>query len=82
MMQLHMLNVPEGVSTTHTLGKGHIDLVPGMAPGVACEPVPASLGHSPGAPGKHCLRQSPTDVRTSVEVQVSRGKVPTHHWKK
>lgn len=38
--------------------------------------------HGPGAPGEHCLGQSPTDDRAFVEVQVSRGKVPALHWSK
>lgn len=40
------------------------------------------LGHGPGAPGEHCLRQSPTDETVFVEVQVSSGEVPVHHWRK
>ena len=56
--------------------------VPAMETAEACELAPAPLGHSLGAPGKHCLRQSPMDVRAFAEVQVSRGEVPAPYWSK
>ena len=40
------------------------------------------LGYGLDAPGGCCLRQSLTDKRTVVEVQVSRKRVPAHHWRK
>ena len=53
-------------------------------PKVACEPIPALLGHGPGTvPGEHWFRQLPVDrQRVFVEVQESRGEVPAHHWNK
>lgn len=39
-------------------------------PAVAPEPPPAPLSHGLGSPGKHCLRQSPTDETAFAEVQV------------
>lgn len=45
---------------------------------VACEPIPAILGHGPGTvPGEHWFRQLPVDrQRVFVEVQES-GRGPS-----
>ena len=40
------------------------------------------LGYSPAVPRKYYLRQSPTDEKAFVEVQVSRREVPAHQWSK
>ena len=59
MMQLHTPSILEGGATTPTLSKGHIHLLSGMTPRVAHEPVPVSLGPSPGTPGNTVLRSHP-----------------------
>lgn len=43
-------------------------------PVVACELPSAPRGLGPGAPGKHCFRQWPTNERVLVEVQISEEK--------
>ena len=40
------------------------------------------LDHGLRAPGKHCLRQTPMDERSFVEVQISRGGVSANSWNK
>lgn len=56
--------------------------VPARDPVVACEPALTPLSQGPGVPGEHCLRQTPTDKRVSVEVQTSRREVPAYLWSK
>ena len=49
---------------------------------VASELAPVPLNHGLGAPIGHCLRQSPIDERTFVEIQVSSTEIPACHWSK
>lgn len=56
--------------------------VPAVGPAVVHKLSPVHLGHGPGAPDEHCLRQSPMDERAFVEVQVSSRETPAHHWSK
>lgn len=60
---------------------GRQNLTPAAGATVAHEPTGFCLSwYSPEAPGKHCVRQSPVDEKTYVEVLVSRGKVPALCW--
>ena len=56
------------------LGNVHTDLILAADLTVAHELAPAALIHGMGAPGKHYLRQSSTDKRPFVEVQVPEKK--------
>ena len=71
---------PRRVSPTCAVGNRQTDLALAGDPAMAHESAPASLSCVPGAPGKHCLRQSPTEEKAFVEVQVSRKEVPAHQW--
>lgn len=70
-IQHHMPKDPGGVLPTSASGNGHIDPGPGYIP-----------SHSLGAHGGHCLRQSHTNERAFVEVQVFSRKVSAHCWSK
>ena len=64
---------------------GWVSCVLGLGCGpckVPCELAPATLGHGPGAPGKHWLRQSPMEESTFVEVCFSRREILAVHWSK
>lgn len=56
--------------------------VSAVGPAVVHKLSPVHLGHGPGAPDEHCLRQSPMDERAFVEVQASSREVIAHWWKK
>lgn len=53
-------------------------MVPAVDSAVTQKLSSATLNYGPGFPGERCLRQSATDEKALVEVQVSRGEVPGH----
>lgn len=60
---------------TEASGNIHMNLSLRVNPPMAHELAPALLGPGPGAPGKHCLRQSLTEKKAIRKVQVSSGEV-------
>lgn len=50
-----------------------------VPPAVAHKSALVPLGCGLGAAGEHCLRQSPTDERASVSIQVLNRELPAHH---
>lgn len=71
-----------GVSPTHASGNRHTDLSPRCGP--CSDPWTGSSSSWTwlGVPGKHCFWLTPMDKRAFVEVQVSRGEVLVHNWRK
>lgn len=76
-IQLHKPRDPGGVSPTQASGHRLWTL---KWPLNLLQAAPAPLACSLGAPGDHCLRQSPTNKKAFVEAHVSKGKVPAHCW--
>lgn len=73
----HKGTVGESYPPMHWMTDKHFSH--GCGTKVAHELAPATLGHGLGISGEHCLKQSPTDERSFMEVQVSRGEVLAYH---
>lgn len=72
---------PRAASPAHASGNRQTrPLVPVADSTVAHDPAPAPVGCGPGDPGKHWLKQSPTDKKAFAGVKVSGGEVLAHQW--
>lgn len=81
-IQQHTSKGPEGECLPKHQIRDIQTSAPAVDPSVAHDLSPVHLGHGPGAPEKHCLKQSPMEERVFVEDQICNREVPAHRWSK